>query len=244
MNLHRATIAFTIALTLMAACGEDDPVIPPPPTTKHFVKNMPPLKDNSMYEEAADSSNGVGIYIFTGENANGDAPPPDARRALLAFAIAGNLPAGAVIDSVRLQLHMSKTPGLAGTRVTSLHRLEADWGEGASDATGEEGFGGTAGPNDATWVYRFFNTVTWTAPGGDFVPGPSAQLPVASLGFYVWSSTEMAADVQLWLDTPANNFGWIVIGDESTIETAKRFDSRENPTAANRPKLTVYYTVP
>ena len=52
----------------------------------------------------------------------------------------------------------------------------------------------------------------------------------------------MVADVQDWLDNPANNFGWIVIGDESSSRTAKRFDSRENPTEGNRPQLTVNYT--
>jgi hypothetical protein len=52
----------------------------------------------------------------------------------------------------------------------------------------------------------------------------------------------MAADVQGWLDSPATNFGWIIIGNESAALTAKRFDAHES--AATRPILTVYYTVP
>src|SRR3990172_8140426 len=54
----------------------------------------------------------------------------------------------------------------------------------------------------------------------------------------------MVADVQDWLDNPAANFGWIVMGNEGTVETAKRFDSKENTTAGNRPSLTITYTPP
>ena len=48
----------------------------------------------------------------------------------------------------------------------------------------------------------------------------------------------MVADVQSWLDNPASNFGWLVLGDESTIATAKRFDTRES---ASPPVLTIQY---
>ena len=39
----------------------------------------------------------------------------------------------------------------------------------------------------------------------------------------------MVADVQSWLDNPATNFGWLVLGDESDILTAKRFDTQRVP---------------
>ena len=48
----------------------------------------------------------------------------------------------------------------------------------------------------------------------------------------------MVADVQSWLDNPASNFGWLVLGDESTIATAKRFDTRES---ASPPVLTIQF---
>ncbi|MCL4209692.1 MAG: hypothetical protein KJZ68_03420, partial [Phycisphaerales bacterium] len=97
-------------------------------------------------------------------------------------------------------------------------------------------------PGDATWLHRFHDTVFWTQPGGDYVAAASASRVVGGLGAYVWGSTPaMVADVQAWLDNPGSNFGWIVIGDESTTTTAKRFDSREHPTQANRPRLTIDY---
>ena len=52
----------------------------------------------------------------------------------------------------------------------------------------------------------------------------------------------MVADVQDWLDNPATNYGWLLLGNENTAVTSKRFDSREHPTGANQPVLTVTYT--
>ena len=54
----------------------------------------------------------------------------------------------------------------------------------------------------------------------------------------------MVADAQAWLDTPATNFGWILIGNEAQLKTAKRFNSRENPNSSNRPVLTLDYFPP
>jgi hypothetical protein len=48
----------------------------------------------------------------------------------------------------------------------------------------------------------------------------------------------MVADVQSWLNNPAANFGWLVLGDESEIGTAKRFDTRES---ASPPVLTIQF---
>ncbi len=210
----------------------------PSGTPLHWVKNIPPARDNTMYEDD-DYSNGKGEYIFSGKNA-GLAGTPQSRRALLYFAVADSLPAGATIDSVQLTLHVSKT--IAPAKTHTLHALLADWGEGNSDATLGEGTGDFAQPGDVTWRHRFFDTITWATPGGDFVAGAAASQSVVSIGFYTWKSAGMAANVQSWLDSPATNFGWILIGNEATMTTAKRFDSRENPTAANRPRLTIYYT--
>jgi spore coat protein A len=52
----------------------------------------------------------------------------------------------------------------------------------------------------------------------------------------------MVTDVQAWLNTPAQNHGWIVRSVETQIQTTKRFATRENGTVNNRPKLIVNYT--
>jgi hypothetical protein len=206
--------------------------------------DIPPFRDNTMYEEGDTLSNGAGAYLFTGTtNGLNTGGIGKIRRALLAFAVSDSIPAGAVIDSVVLTVHISKIPNIIA-RVTSLHRVTTDWGEGASDAGNPGGQGALAETNDATWTHRFFDTTSWTTAGGDFDATVSAQTNFATNNsFPAWTSPRMVSDVQSWLDTPATNFGWIVIGEEPTQQSAKRFDSRENANAANRPRLRVFYTV-
>ena len=199
---------------------------------------LTPTKDNTLYESTTgDVSNGTGAFFFVGNTAGAAA-----RRGLLAFAVADQVPVGATIVSATLQLQMSKTSG--GAANVSLHRALADWGEGSSDATANEGKGATAASGDATWLHTFHTTTLWQTPGGDFVPTATATTAVSGVGSYRWpSSPAMVAEAQQWLDTPATAFGWVVVGDEAASGTAKRFTARESGTVANRPQLTVVYTV-
>jgi hypothetical protein len=199
------------------------------------IININPSKDNTLYEfipADGDRSNALGLHFFTGETGMGEL-----RRGVLAFDIAGNIPAGSSIMGVTLTLNMSMTP--SGTpRTTELHKLLADWGEGTSQASGGEGEGAPATTDDATWRHRFFDTIFWTTEGGDFSLTVSASQSVGVVGMYTWSSSQMLADVQSWLNDPATNFGWLVLGDESAIATAKRFDTRES---ASPPVLTIQF---
>src|SRR5437660_7077831 len=200
------------------------------------IININPIKDNTLYEfvpAEGDLSNALGFHFFAGETGMGDL-----RRGVLAFDIAGNIPAGSTILGVTLSLNMSRTSSDTARNV-ELHSLLADWGEGTSQASGDEGMGAPATPNDATWRHRFFDTIFWTTEGGDFAPTISASQSVGAIGVYTWSAPQMVADVQFWLDDPTgSNFGWLVLGDESAAATAKRFDTRESATP---PVLTIIY---
>jgi hypothetical protein len=204
-------------------------------SAKAGIINITPSKDNTLYEydpAEGDNSNALGLHFFAGETAMSEL-----RRGVLAFDISGNIPPGSTIIAVTLSLNMSKTP-LDDPRTVELHKLLADWGEGTSIAPGEEGDGAPATPNDATWRHRFFDTIFWTNEGGDFSVTVSASQSVGPIGQYTWSSAQMVADVQSWLDNSASNFGWLVLGDESTILTSKRFDTRES---ASPPVLSIQY---
>jgi hypothetical protein len=205
---------------------------------KADVVSINPTKDNTLYESMSGAqSNGVGIYFFAGRTRAGEL-----RRGVIAFDIAGNIPAGSTINSVTLTLQMSKTR-TAANRNIELHKLLADWGEGTSDASGEEGTGTAATTNDATWIHRFFDSTLWTDVGGDFSATVSATIAVGGLGSYTWGSTaQIVTDVQEWLDMPSVNLGWLLLGNESRNSTAKRFDTKEHGTMANRPVLTIDYT--
>jgi len=194
-------------------------------------------RDNTLFESFSGSlSNGAGAYLFAGltdRNA--------IRRGILSFDIAASVPEGATIDSVELSLHMSRT--ISGAQTIGLHAVSADWGEGTSNAPGQEGKGTTAALGDVTWIHRFANSSTWTTPGGDFAPTSSATASVAGVAHYQWGSTaDMVADVQGWLDEPSSNFGWILVGNEAVVGGAKRFDTKENSNVAFRPVLTVDFT--
>lgn len=199
------------------------------------IINITPSKDNTLYEfdpVEGDLSNALGNHFFAGLTLM-----DHLRRGVLAFDIAGSIPAGSTITGVTLSLNMSRT--LTETaRIVELHKLLADWGEGTSVAPDPEGQGAPATLNDATWRHGFFDTIFWTTQGGDFSATVSASQSVGSLGQYTWSSTQMVADVQSWLDNPASNFGWLVLGNESDLGSAKRFDTRES---ASPPVLTIQF---
>jgi hypothetical protein len=225
MVTSKSLIALILGITLALVTGSSNAAI----------ISISPSKDNTLYEYDpvdGDTSNALGFHFFAGETAMGEL-----RRGVIAFDIAGHIPAGSTIVSVILSLNMSRT-ALDDQRTIELHKLLADWGEGTSVAPGEEGDGAPATPNDATWRHRFFDTVFWTNQGGDFSATVSAMESVGAIGQYTWSSAQMVADAQSWLDDPANNFGWLVLGDESAILTSKRFDTRES---ASPPVLTIQF---
>ncbi len=216
-----------------------------------------PVKDNTLYEPVAqdgfaDMSDGAGPTMFTGKVKDADADPGPGvrvavRRAVLSFNIAGAIPAGATINSVQLTLYADKVKRNTSFNVR-LHRLLANWGEGTSNTgNSQQGRGEPATPGDATWRHTFYSGLFWAIPGGDYAATFSASRAVGATGFYSWGSTSgMVADVQLWLGSPAQNFGWIIIGDETQVETAKRFATRENTSSTGgvswKPRLVVDYT--
>ena len=232
-----------------------------PAATMGLTLELLPVKDSTIYEplifnptsSEANRSNGAGDFIFTGKSLEAGGSGL-IRRGLIAFDLAASVPAGSTITDATLRLYLSQTrpaggqPGFLSTDV-SLHRLLSPWGEGASDAPQQEGGGANAQPGDATWHHTFFDEGTWIQPGGDFLGDPSATTLVGErLAFYTWGGSGLVADLQFWLESPAEDFGWFIIGDESAGGTAKRFDSRESfnddfsTGLRTLPLLTVEYT--
>lgn len=193
--------------------------------------------DNTLIEDAeGDVSSGGSTGMFVGRN---NQPSNSRRRSVVQFDIASAIPAGSTINNVMLGLSLVPSNDAAAT--VSVHRLQAAWGEGTATTSG--GQGAPAGAGDATWLYSRYNSTPWTTAGGDFEGSASTQTIVSASGDYLWPSTlAMIADVQAFLDSPAGNFGWILLGNESAPQTAKRFATREESTEALRPRLIVDYT--
>jgi len=191
-------------------------------------------RDNTMYSEGPGTlSNGRGDFIFAGTTDDGEI-----RRAMIWFDLSA-LPANLVIDSAKLVLSISKS--IAGDQETSLHRITSDWGEGNSDATGQEGKGANALPGDATWEHTFYDTANWTTPGGDFIESPTETAISANTGFTLFNSEGLLADINSWIDDPESNYGWMIKVDENNVPSAKRFYSRNFSESAKRPVLTIYH---
>jgi len=197
-------------------------------------------RDNTIYEENT-NTNGGGSHLFAGNTRTSFA-----RRALLAFDLSG-IPQEVTILSASLQLTVSRTQ--PGSSEQTLHRLTKDWGEGAQVAPDPEGQGTAPAQGDATWVSNFHNLSNWSSPGadGDYVAVASATATAGALGSRtIWLHPQLAQNVQDWLDGVADNYGWIVIGDEVAAQTAKRYHSADSTTAVagQRPRLVVRYLSP
>jgi hypothetical protein len=197
---------------------------------------VPATQDNTLYESPSGRlSNGSGDHLFAGLTLE-----QLKRRAVIAFKDLHSIPVGATITSAKLHLHLSQEN--SNPAMIEVHRLTSDWGEGVSDAIENEGRGANSENGDATWAHMFWPTFTWIDAGGDFAEDSSAEMLVGLVGDYTFGSTiDMTADVQLWVDQPALNYGWILVGEE-TVKSTKRFDSRENENVLDRPLLEIVYT--
>jgi hypothetical protein len=221
------------------------------------TSTLQPTKDNTLYEPIlqdafADRSDGAGPTMFVGKVKDADADPgpgtrPAVRRGVLSFDIAGAIPAGATINSVQLTMYVDKV-GLTTAFNVSVYRLLSGWGEGTSNTgNSQQGRGEPPTTNDATWHHTFYPGQFWSVPGGDYTLTASAVRSIGNTGFYTFGSTSgLVADVQSWLNNPAQNFGWIIIGNELTIQTTKRFATRESTGQTGgvswKPTLVVDYT--
>ena len=235
MNVKLKSLLTTLLGTFClaaVACTTDEPA----PTAVPESVTIAADRHSTLYESDDGSrSNGAGENFFVGRT-NGGA----LRRGLVRFPVESAVPDGATVTSVRLVLHLSRSS--SEDQPVSLHRVLADWGEGPSIAEFQGGTGGPSESNDATWVHRFWDTETWTTPGGEFEQVSSATTDVALLSDeFTWTSDQMVDDVQRWLDDPETNFGWLLKGNEDIDQTTKRFRSRESPRDAERPALLVEF---
>ena len=212
---------------------------------------LTPVADTTLIEIAPANNAGGLHWVNAGSNRAGERT-----RGLFKFAVAGNVPSQAHITSATLSLAVTGIP-IDGYAVAffDLHRVLRSWGEGNKNPASSPGQGLPATTNEATWLSPFaLTTNAWFTPGAaaahDYVPTVSASQivydDVQSPYTFPDPSADpagMIADIQMWLDNPATNFGWIFICEsEGSSSTARRFGSREDPNFP--PQLTIEYLVP
>ncbi len=163
------------------------------------------------------------------------------RRGLLRFD-ASSIPAGSTVTSATLQLMAVKIPANGPVNSTfDLFRLLAAWKEGTKGGSN----GAPASAGETTWNARLLGTANWTAPGAksNAAATASASTAVGSAdnAKYSWTGPGLVADVQLWVDDPAQNFGWLLTSRaEGSSRSVRGFVSRQGGAGAG--VLTVVYT--
>ena len=186
-----------------------------------------------------DNSCGAGSNLFSGVTNDGLL-----RRTLVRFDIAANVPPGAIINSVSLSMTVTRS-GDNQDAAMVLNPVSQNWNAGTQncDAVRGGGMGIDAADADATWLDARFNQQAWSSGGGDYgAQSASAIVGTGNGSEALWDSAGnplMLSDVQSWLDNPAGNFGWIVIGEESRAATTRRFSSSEGNSP---PALVVDFT--
>lgn len=212
---------------------------------------LTPSQDNTIIQWSAEPpdpnpllANGQGDIFVGRTNQDGqEAATISIRRGLVQFDLTGAIPSGMKI--VDATLTMRDVRGRNGDPVVTLHRMLSAWGEGDSFFDG--GIGIEAEDGDVTWLHASYNatspgaSVAWDMPGGDFDASASAEALVTDdLGegqLFSWSGPGIVADLTAWLTAPGENFGWLIRGDESRGQSAKRFNSGESTQLPNLPPM-------
>ncbi|MFZ5527606.1 MAG: cadherin domain-containing protein [Pseudomonadota bacterium] len=135
---------------------------------------------------------------------------------------AGQIPQGAIITSVTLEIYMTASPTFTNPTF-SVYRMLASWSDTASWSSMGDGVN-----------------------GGEALGTPDMTIKDNGTGPYTFTfstaGSAMLETLQAWSDDPSSNQGWYIFSDDNSSKAS--FASSENGTVAYRPKLTVEYTVP
>jgi hypothetical protein len=198
----------------------------------------------SLFENNSTNNLGGENYVTCGNIQNAwcgtlEDPIYCRNRALLKFPVAEAIPPGSRIKSATVVIWLLHAPlvdeGKDPTLDLHFHRMLVPWTQGAGINTNlGVVLGSEVQPGESCWDFRSFPTVPWSVPGGgagtDFATDISGT--IGGIGNDTVNDTflvdpeegRIVADLQLWLDNPHLNHGWMMkSGDESGEWTAKRF---------------------
>ncbi len=193
-----------------------------------YTTNFFPVADASIRSDAPDGKDGSSNSLTVGVSSDGSST----NRGLFRFDVS-SIPTNATVTNVTLSLIALKQP--SAPYYFGLYLLLTNWVE-----------------SEVTWNNRSA-LMPWIAPGGLFgtdyfgtdssyslLVGPAGTTNQFTNSF---PPSGLNHDVQLWVNNPSQNFGWILIClDGNNTGSAIQLGSREN--TGNEPVLTVGYTLP
>lgn len=185
--------------------------------TQATTVTLLPTADTSLRSSAPDDPLGNSNPLLVGV---AKSPATVTNHSLLKFDFS-SIPANATITGATLTVTIYRS----NTEPSNydLNRVLVDWNE-----------------YEATWNNRNAST-PWLLGGAqsgtEFVTMPSVTAQVDDA---IFSSAGMIADVQLWVNNPGTNYGWIMIATGEVTGTGKQLGSRESDSP---PSLTIDYTL-
>lgn len=187
------------------------------------------VADVELREGTPSGNFGIGQTIVSG--GLGANAANETRRGLIRFDPVADIPPGSTVTAATFTVSVTQVPLTPVGSTFGLRRILQPWSETA-----------------ATWMTRLDPNTPWGSAGvegtGDAAAIPSSSVFVSGTGRYDFASTSnLIADVQLWVDDPSTNFGWLLTSDaEDSLWTARHFAARE--TGTNAPTLVVEFTPP
>jgi len=203
-----------------------------------------PVADTTLIEYAPDANLGGADFFNAGTTGIGTL-----NRGLMQFSLSEAIPVGSIINSATLIMDIVRQPSSDFEPAPfSLHRMLVSWGEGDKiPDEGSPGLGAPATAGEATWHFRNHSGLAWAAPGGlagvDFASTVSSSAFVYGIGDPVEfeSTLDLMGDVQLWVNNPQSNFGWMLMTQtEDVTKSARSFASSEDSNGG--PMLIIDFT--
>ncbi len=145
------------------------------------------------------------------------------------------IPAGAVIESAALEMHLIEMDGYTGepNYNVTLHQI-INRNPDVTRATGATADGVSAWTPNACC----YNSVPMAQ--SDITPARAVVAVDRSTGVKTWDATQI---VQAWRTAPASNYGMLLNGDATKgIDRYRAFASAQHATAAMRPSLRIVYS--
>jgi len=197
--------------------------------------------DSGYFDLAPNNNFGAHTHVPVGQSNNGTT-----RRSVFFLDVAATIPSGSTINDVAFEFDVTQQGGIQGQAgdTFDLRRVTSSWEEG----TGETNIGQITG-DGATWN-EATGGVPWATPGGDFAAVSSGSVfvdvPIPMLTSFMIESPQLVADVQDMLNSPAGNYGFILMGTTAPSGSAARVTTRENADPVNgaEARLRIDFTPP